>query len=194
LPSADWFLNALNEPGEVPNVPGNEQIDANAMIERRVESGAPGDLSNADNVGGTTATKDKNFNQRMAMVGVTLGQEFPVFAAGLALEFAGLFIGPEDVILLGILKAKGLVIRAVGTGAKKVLRIVKAGKDGAEIVGPELDAIAAEYRAARNAPSSVPATRPGQVASPYPQGRTVGGRKAGVRPTDPPSGLREWRI
>ena len=53
----------------------------------------------------------------------------------------GLFIGPEDVILLGILKAKGLVIRAVGTGAKKVLRIVKAGKDGAEIVGPELDAI-----------------------------------------------------
>ena len=41
------------------------------------------------------------------------------------------------------------------------------------------------------APNSVPATRPGQVASPYPQGRAVGGRRAGVRPTDPPGGLRE---
>ena len=152
-PSPDSFLNALNTPSsEVPNVAGNEQIDANAMIEKRVESGAPGGLSNADNVGGTTATKDQNFGQRMGQVGSTLGREFPVFAAGIALELGSLFTGPEDVILLGILKAKGLVIKAVGPGAKKALRIVTQAEK--EVVGPELDAIEAQYKAARNAPGN----------------------------------------
>ena len=156
-PHPDSFLNAVNTPSsEVPNVAGNEQIDANALIEEKVAQGEPKILSPADNVGGTTATKDKDFNQRVVMAGVTLGQEFPVFAAGMAFELAGLFIGPKDVILLGILKAKGLVIRVVGTGAKKVLRIFKAGKEGVEVVGDELRAIEAEYKAARNAPKKVP--------------------------------------
>jgi hypothetical protein len=36
-----------------------------------------------------------------------------------------------------------------------------------------------------------PEVRPGQVGSAWPKGRRVGGRKEGVRPTDPPAGRRE---
>lgn len=39
--------------------------------------------------------------------------------------------------------------------------------------------------------------RSGQIASPYPQGRVIGGRREGVRPSDPPRGTQEsgaWDI
>ena len=80
---------------------------------------------------------------------------------------------------LGKLVPKSL-LRGVGNFLGPAARSVRGA------VREAVDAVGSFFR--RRGPRPI---KPGQVASPYPPGRRVGGRRDGVRLSDPPSGLRE---
>jgi len=139
----DWFWSGMTAlAGAPPNVPGTGTIDSLDVAEKRTAPGAAGGLT----PGAYVNSRGQNANQRFGNVRRTLTQDFPAFAGTATLFLAGMVIGPEDVILAGLLKAKGLLLKGVTQGGKAVWKIFT--KAGTELGGAELEALGAEYRAA----------------------------------------------
>jgi hypothetical protein len=96
----------------------------------------------------------------MGDVNQALTQDFPVFAAGAAIELAGLFVGPEDLALLAAAKAKGFVVKPLARAGEKLWGIFKGGRPATP---GELAALRSDYEAlkknlaAKNAAPCFPA-------------------------------------
>ena len=144
----DWLWgpnSGFRTPGTVPDVPGNPLTSGDNALNNAFNSGkglSPGSME------GETTPGD--INQRFGMVGDMLKTEFPWFAAGVALQFGSLIVGPEDAILLGILKGKGFYLKLVSEGGEQAAKIDKKvpgwfGISEVEVVGDELKALAKEY-------------------------------------------------